>query len=282
MDFRLYASELFSEAQGLVASRSRLDVQLSAIETDEIRMDVGFSEQTPVITFSYGFSMTAYRLIRLALASAPLFSEIQKVDTLNSSELDAYLIEIIDFIKEGTQGGPHYDVDDRIAKLSQRLVRDADIFFILHELAHIHIEQDKVGTMINMLTWGHGAAIPDLSNIREHELLADILASIWFFFPFLKRAEEHYEKLKSMYPDHVGEIDISEMRERDAGIRLVAIESVFLVQYVIEQVTKRESTHYVDFESRVLVNRNFLLQTFGLKRSVFEPADVILGNMMRA
>jgi len=272
-----YAKSLFADASALLVDNA--NVELVPVYSNSIYPNVELT--TPRrIRYPYGFSMLVYRLVRLALASGPFFSQKPGFSPLSREAAKAILAIIVEHIvTAGEQGGPDYPVDPRVIQMAERLTKDANVFFILHEMSHVRVEDDKAGVFIELLTWGTAAALPDPSKRFEHEVLADRLASIAFFSSQMQKTQDYYVQLKSMHPVLDG-FTASELQQRDQGMRLVGIECGLFVQLVVTRFTDADASGYPPFEERIGWNRSFLIDAYGLSEDVFGAPDLVLRHML--
>jgi hypothetical protein len=272
-----YAKSLFADASALLADTA--NVELVPVYSNSIYPHVELTAPRR-IRYPYGFSMLVYRLVRLALASGPFFSEKPGFSPLDREAAKTILAIIVEHIvTAGEQGGPDYPVDPRVIQMAERLTKDANIFFILHEMSHVRVEDDKAGVLIELMTWGTAAVLPDASRRFEHEVLADRLASIAFFSSQLQKTQDHYVELKSMHPI-LDRFTASELQRRDQGMRLVGIECGLFVQLVMTRFTDVDASGYPPFDERIAWNRKFLIDAYGLSEDVFGAPELVLRHML--
>jgi len=272
-----YAKGLFADASALLADAA--DVELLPVYTNSVYPNVEFTKPRR-IRYPYGFSMLVYRLVRLALASGPFLSEHTDFSRLNPEAAKTILAIIVEHIvTAGEQGGPDYPVDPRVIEMAERLTKDANVFFILHEISHVRVEDDKAAVLAELLTWGTPATLPDPSKGFEHEVLADRLASIAFFSSQMRKTEDYYVKLKSLHPALDG-FTARELQHRDQGFRLIGIECGLFVQLILTKFTDVDASRYPPFADRVSWNRKFLIDAYGLSEEVFAAPELVIGHML--
>jgi hypothetical protein len=165
--------------------------------------------------------------------------------------------------------------------MSSQITKDADIFFVLHEVCHCLIEDDKVNTLIASLIWGTASKLPTLNDISEHEILADRLATIFKFSHLLTtRNSDYYERLKKLWKNNIGDEEIEKLKKQDMGLKLVGIECGLFIQLILEKFLGIDNPYYLKFSDRVNWNRKFLFDVYGLSEDVFLMPDSTIGFMM--
>lgn len=278
-----YSNQVFNEALQLLpkSEQPRENIIFEPIFSDEIIAKIQFSNPRKII-YSYGFSMLVYRIVRLALASNPMFYANSHEHTpLPKEEAVLILREIARNVKANKQGGLDYPVGSQVVQMAERITKDADIFFILHELCHCLIIDDEFNPFFHSLIWGTASKIPKLEDeIIEHEILADRLASIFKFEQlFFERDDNYYEKLKILWQRNLEGHEIETLKKQDMGLKLIGIECALLSQLIQEQSGNRNSG-YLTFSDRVNWNRKFLVDAFGFSKDVFFIPEAIIGYMI--
>jgi hypothetical protein len=278
-----YSNQVFDEALKLLpkSEQSRENIIFEPVFSDEIIAKIQFSNPRKII-YSYGFSMLVYRIVRLALATNPIFyAKSHEHTPIPKEEAVILLGEIARNVKANKQGGLDYPVSPQVVQMAERITKDADIFFILHELCHCLIIDDEFNPLFHSLIWGTAAKIPKLGDKRiEHEILADRLASIFKFEQlFIERNDDYYEKLKVLWQKNLEDHEIETLKKQDMGLKLIGIECALLSQ-LIQEKSGNKDPGYLNFSDRVNWNRKFLVDAFGFSKDVFFIPEAIVGYMI--